>query len=184
MTTPLQRATQVYVQSCMHGISQLTRQNPFPVTISNIEVRKRSKHCQYSLDNRYQEAIWAEKRRSADNMRKHCGYSSWSPIWGSAEERSCVVCSDRLGIAPSSSCRISAVNTIIKTELLFSLLFLLLSFLFELFTEWEQRGLEVSWFLQANTADGFWLRMLNRCSIWPLTKEFQCGCVGERSAPR
>lgn len=30
----------------------------------------------------------------------------------------------------------------------------------------------------------FWLRMVDRCSIWPGTKEFRCGRAGERSAPR
>lgn len=53
------------------------------------------------------------------------------------------------------------------------MLFLFLYFLSELFTEWEQKGVEVSQILQANTTDGFWLWMVDCCSIWPVTKEFR-----------
>lgn len=54
-----------------------------------------------------------------------------------------------LGISTSSSCWILSVNAMIKTGLLFSLrLFLLLCFLFELFTEWGDQRVGVYWILQ------------------------------------
>lgn len=64
---------------CSH-LSAYMEKKTLPVTISNIDVGKGSRHCQYSLENRYQEAIRAEKHRSADKMRKHREYSSCSKV--------------------------------------------------------------------------------------------------------
>lgn len=70
-----------------------------------------------------------------------------------------------------------SVNTMIKTVSIMLLLFL--CFLFELFTDWEQRGSgSVS-----NTTDGFWQWMVDRCSVWPVTKEFRCGRAGGTLCP-
>lgn len=58
--------------------------------------------------------------------------------------------------------------------IVFIVLFLFLSFLTELFTDWERRGVEVSCNQQANTADGFWLA---HCSVWPVAKESSVGVL-------
>lgn len=93
----------------------------------------------------------------------------------------------RLGIATSPSCRILAVNTMIKTELLFPLCYFCsylscLSYL----QNGSRRVKGSGGVLNAagyNTTDGFWLWMVDRCSIWPVTKEFRCGRAGENALP-
>lgn len=130
-----------------HRSSQHTQQN-LPVSFSDNTIRKKKKQ---TLSEEFGES------KSGSNLSgktREC----WQYVeetlrilfmknWGiSAGRRLC-----RLGITTSPSCWILSVNTMIKTELLFYFqLFCFLCFLFELFTEWEQR-VEVCWFLQ----DGF-----------------------------
>ena len=175
----------------MHHDSQLTPQTPLPVAISNTQSEKEANICQYSLDNRKnQEAIRAEKQRGADNKWKHGERffffffffpSSWRFQVPSEEGGRPT---DKLGITTSSSCpRFYQVKNF--WIIVLTVLFLFPSFLLELFTECEQRVKGTGGVLKSSTMDCFfWLRMVDRCSIWPGTKEFRCGRAGERSAPR
>lgn len=133
-----------------HRSSQLTQQN-LPVSFSDNTIRKKK---EANIVRR----VWRIKIRKQFERKNTgvltiCGrnidifFMKQSQNWGiSAGRRPCC-----LGITTSPSCWILSVNTMIKTELLFYFqLFWFLCFLFELFTEWEQR-VEVYWFLQ----DGF-----------------------------
>lgn len=154
----------------MHRSSQLTRQTPSSCYFKHT-IGKRSKHCQYSLEN--QEAIWAVNR----GMLTICGnivnilHEVQSHLRHGCGKRLCWQTGHRHFLfLPDFSSQYNDKNWNIVFIALF---LLLLSFLSELFTEWEQKGVEVSWILQANTTDGFWLWMVDRCSIWPVAKEFQ-----------
>lgn len=171
----------------MHHISQLTRQTPSSCYFKHT-IGKRSKHCQYSLENQNQEAIWAEKQQSADNMWKHCEYSSWSTVPFEELLRTEVVLSavtDWVLLLPLPDGFFLSVNTMIKIELLFSLCYFY-SYLSCL--SYLQNGSTEEWRCLESCRQNPTQRMDLAVDGWSLLclarKEFLCGRAGERSAPR
>ena len=132
--------------------------NRLPVAISKhtVGIKKEANIRRYSLDNWNQEAIWAEKQYEETWI--FC--MKLSPAGGCGRRRLCCL-RHRLAIAASSP---DFSND--KSELL---LFLFLSFLSWLFTERGQRGVEVSWIVQAYTTDALWLWM-----VWSLLCLARC----------
>ncbi len=142
---------------------------PLPVAISKHTIGKRSKHCQYSLDNQKSGSNMSGKRTGCWQYVEiwWIFFMEQSPVWGAAEEGGCVVCSDR-----QTGYRhflflldYNHKNWII----VFIMLFLFLSFLFEL--EWEWRCVNPAdghdgWILAADGWLLLYLARQRRIPVW------------------